>query len=160
MSEYLELKPDPKEGESLFGKSGAEYRWHIRLSVPRYKQLEKLKLMFAYNASFEEVHQSFLQLKALLNKTDFVEAASEVMKRLEGLGNLKNDRMSGVELVCLFLIGPDEDPATFDEVQHTTKINDIEAAGYSADFFFTEALSLIPPLTKYIKELRQELYEL
>lgn len=141
---YATLTPYPEEGAPVVGGSGTEYRWITGLDLPaeRYKALGKLQHEFAYDASFEALNASDNRLYTFANKQQFVEMAHELMKRREGVVNLKNGRNGGIEVVALFLIGPGE-PLDYSEEHQQQKIKDLEASGIGVSWYFNKAADLV-----------------
>lgn len=143
-AEYASLTPPPADGAPVIGKSGTEYRWLTGMDLPsdRYVALGKLQIEFAYDAGFESLNEYDNKMYAYANASKFVEVAHELMKRREGIVNLKNGRNGGIEVVALFLIGPGE-PLEYNEETQKAKIQDLATNGIGVSWYFNKAADVV-----------------
>lgn len=147
----------------FFTANGKEYKiTHFDNGVPieRYMAYERLSLGFAYDASFQTMHDNLEDIGKLLNRilagdstanVGMVWAALSSMK--DGLKSVKGSRFNRAMYVCtIFIIEEGEDVSTWDSSIAERKIENWSKEGYGVQDFFYLAIGSIQGLNDALKK--------
>lgn len=141
MEPTLIIAPPPDA--SAFTVDGVTYTATDGLSVARLRIFDRLAQEFGADTTLHGLASDFEAIRAALNQTDFVLAASHLQRRIDALALSGENRIKEVELAGLFFNSPDEDPGAYDFAQMTRKCYTAWASVHGG-FFYPAALRLLP----------------
>ena len=145
-----------------FEANGHKYHVSKKISIPRWREYEKLEPRLTYGVDFESM---FKQLRtaydALNNKEGKIADAAVILHNLmSGIKDIENEkREHPALLMCALVINREgEDAGTFNEQLQLEKIEDWRKEGFDVLPFFTFALFSIQGFKEtYVQYIAREL---
>ena len=124
------------------------------LTIGRYKEFKKLENHFGWGVTHDQDVKDMQRILQYLNKTDWVNAAVLIDKRLNRLQHFEQSQHDVAILICtLFLNEADEDITTWDMALADRKIESWNKEGYEATSFFWLAANIVPGFIQNLNEI-------
>lgn len=138
-----------------FVANGKKYFLEPQISLERFKAMSQYEIEISFATSFKKLWKDLNDLRAMLNKAEFVDSAVKLRDIMEGLHRVNDARNHHPILwyCTLILNTEDEDRRAVDEKVMNDKIKDWEEAGIPISSFFELVLHTVNGLPGSLRDV-------
>ena len=149
---------------SSFEANGHKYHISKKISIPRWREYEKLEPRLTYGVDFDSMFKQLRKAYDALNTKNgnVLDAGIIIHNLMSGIKDIESDkREHPALLMCALVINREgEDAGTFDEQLQLDKIEDWRKEGFDVLPFFTFALFSIQGFkTIYVQYIASQITE-